>query len=201
MSEPFRCGLILLAAGESRRMGQPKQMLPVGGQPLLRHVVASLLGAPVAPFMVVLGSQAAEIAPVLAGLPVQIVINPEWSEGLGSSIRTGVIALERLAPTLDGLMVALADQPGLTAAHLAALLHRHRETGRSIVASTVANRAMPPAFFSTSWFPHLRTLTGDQGARSLLQAHAAELAHVPLSDGTDLDTPDDYHRFTGLRPP
>ncbi|MEI6107744.1 MAG: nucleotidyltransferase family protein [Opitutae bacterium] len=201
MTEPIRCGLILLAAGASRRMGRPKQLLPLGGQPLLRHVVTALLSAPVNPFVVVLGSQAAEIAPVLAGMPVEIVVNPEWTEGLGSSLRTGVIALERLAPQLDGLIVALADQPGLTAAHLAALLHRHRDTGRSIVASSVADRAMPPAFFSARWFPRLSTLTGDQGARALLMAQAAEVAHVPLADGTDLDTPEDYQRFTDQRPP
>ena len=86
---PLRCGLILLAAGESRRMGRPKQLLPVGGQPLLRHVVASLLSAPVAPFVVVLGSQATELAPVLADLPVQIVINPEWAEGIFRKQRSG----------------------------------------------------------------------------------------------------------------
>jgi len=200
MTEPLRCGLILLAAGESRRMGRPKQLLPIGGQPLLRHVVTSLLNAPVSPFLVVLGSQAAEIAPVLDGLPVQIVINQAWAEGRSSSLRAGVIALEQLVPQLDGLMVALADQPGLTAGHLAALLHRHRKTGRSIVASTVADQAMPPVFFSAAWFPRLRTLTGDQGASALLQTPGVELAHVPLSDGTDLDTPEDYQRLTGQRP-
>jgi molybdenum cofactor cytidylyltransferase len=200
MTEPLHCGLILLAAGASRRMGQPKQLLPVHGQPLLRHMVVSLRDAPVAPFVVVLGAHALEIAPALTDLPVEIVVNAGWAEGMGSSLRTGVAALERLAPQLDGLIVALADQPGLTAAHLNALVDSHRQTGHGIVASNVSGRAMPPVFFSAAWFPRLRTLTGDEGARTLLQAHATDIALVPFVNGTDLDTPQDYARFVADAP-
>ena len=182
-------------------MGRPKQLLPVDGKPLLRHVVESLLTAPVSPVVVVLGAHAPAIAPTLTGLPVQIVIHPGWAEGMGSTLRMGVTALAQLEPRLQGLIVSLADQPGLTAGHLEKLLESHHQTGRSIVASTVQGRPVPPVFFSSAWVPRLRDLTGDQGARTLLQAHAAELAHVPLPDSTDLDTPEDYARFTGnIRP-
>lgn len=195
MTEPFRCGLVLLAAGESRRMGRPKQLLQVGGKPLLRHVVESLLTAPVSPVVVVLGAHAPTIVPTLTDLPVEIVIHAGWAEGMGSTLRMGVTALAQLEPRLQGLIVSLADQPGLTAVHLEKLLESHQQTGRSIVASTVQGRPVPPVFFSSAWFPRLRDLTGDQGARTLLQDHSAELAHVPLPDSTDLDTPEDYARF------
>lgn len=176
-------------------MGRPKQLLQVGGKPLLRHVVESLLTAPVSPVVVVLGAHAPTIVPTLTDLPVEIVIHAGWAEGMGSTLRMGVTALAQLEPRLQGLIVSLADQPGLTAGHLEKLLESHQQTSRSIVASTVQGRPVPPVFFSSAWFPQLRDLTGDQGARTLLQAHSAELAHVPLIDSTDLDTPEDYARF------
>jgi len=200
MSDPLRCGLILLAAGESRRMGRPKQLLPVGGQTLLRHVVQSLLAAPVAPFVVVLGAHASEITPTLADLPVEIVLNPDWHEGMGSSLRTGVEALQPLTPRLQGVIVCLADQPRLSAKHLESLLMSHRQTGRTIVASVVQGRPVPPVFFAAEWLPRLLTVRGDQGARSLLQAERDAVGLVPFSDATDLDTPCDYTRFVKDNP-
>lgn len=195
MAESFKCGLILLAAGASRRMGRPKQLLPVAGRPLLRHAAESAAAAPVAPVVVVLGARAAEIAPCLDGLPVQIVVNAQWDQGMGSSVRTGLRALTAGTPGLATVIIALADQPGCPADHFARLIETHRATGRSIVASSVAGVPGPPVLFTAVWFHLLLVLDGDTGARRLLRAQRAHVATVPLASGTDLDTPADYERY------
>ena len=112
MAENFSCGLILLAAGASTRMGRPKQLLPVRGRPLLRHVVEACLAAPVSPVIVVLGANSAEIAPCLGGLAVHVVVNAGWAEGMGSSLRAGLEALAALAPAAKNLVIALAERLG-----------------------------------------------------------------------------------------
>lgn len=194
MAESFKCGLILLAAGASRRMGRPKQLLSVAGRALLRHVAERAAAAPVAPVVVVLGARAAEIAPCLDGLPVQIVVNDQWDRGMGSSVRTGLRALTAGTPGLEMVIIALADQPGCPADHFARLIEIHRATGRSIVASAAAGVPGPPVLFTAAWFHRLLALDGETGARRLLQEQRADVATVPLESATDLDTPADYER-------
>ncbi len=191
----FPCGLIVLAAGASRRMGRPKQLLPIGGVPLLRHVVENLLEGPVAPVVVVLGAQAEAIGPVLDGLAVHRVVNAEWAEGMGSSLWAGVAAALELAPQVSGLMVVLGDQPGLTAAHLGRLQEAHRRTGRAVIASERGGVAMPPVLFAAEYFPKLLALRGDAGARALLHSAGEELVVIPGGELVDLDTADDYAAF------
>ena len=195
MAEEFKCGLVLLAAGASRRMGRPKQLLPIDGRPLLRLVTERALRAPVSPVVVVLGAHADEIGPVLTGLPVHRVSNPEWEEGLGSSVRAGVEAALQLAPDLAGLIILPTDQPNLPAQHLDTMIARFRQGGCSLVASLTGDRRVPPVLFGAAWFARLRQLTDDAGARDLLREDRPEFASVPLASNADLDTPEDYDRF------
>jgi len=201
MPEPFRCALLILAAGASTRMGRPKQLLPVDGRPLLRRVVEAGLAVPVSPVIVVLGAGAAEIAPCLAGRPVQIVVHPGWAEGMGSSLRAGMEAITASAPASDFVVVALGDQPDFAASHLARLIETQHTTGRSIVAAEYAGVRGPPVLFAAKHFPALRTLQGDAGARALLQAHAEEVATVSFPKAADLDTPADYTSYLERNPP
>ncbi len=191
----FQCGLILLAAGGSRRMGRAKQLLPIGGKPLLRFVAKRLLRSPVAPAVVVLGAEPDKVSATLTGLPVQIAINAAWTEGLGSSLRVGVESLLAKAPNLDALIVALGDQPGLPDGHPDLLIARYRQGGCSLVASPTGPRRVPPVLFGRDWFPRLRQLTGDAGAREILREDRPDFASVSLVDNTDLDTPEDYARY------
>jgi len=195
MTNNISCGLILLAAGASTRMGRPKQLLPVHGKPLLRQVVESALTAPVSPVVVVLGANSAEIASCLDGLAVQIVVNAGWTDGMGSSLREGVKLLTALAPAVHGVVVALADQPDFPAAHIGSLIETQRTTGRSIVASECAGVRGPPVLFTAGHFPALLALRGDAGARSLLKSHAHEVVAVPFPAARDLDTPADYAAY------
>lgn len=196
MAENHPCGLVLLAAGASTRMGRPKQLLPVGGRPLVRHAAEAALAAPVSPVVVVLGAHAGETAPVLDGLRTHVVTNDNWRDGMGTSIRAGVRAALRLDPALAAVIIALADQPGVPAKHFSRLITTWREYDRSIVASESDGIAQPPALFTAAWFSRLLALQGDVGARILLMEQRANLALVSLADAADLDTPRDYERFT-----
>ena len=201
MAENFSCGLVLLAAGASTRMGRPKQLLPVRGKPLLRHVVESVLTEPVSPVIVVLGANAPEIAPCLDGLRVHVVVNAGWGEGMGSSLRIGLEALITSTPTVGGIIVALADQPDLPTGHLAALIERQRATGRSIVASESEGVHGPPVLFTRKFFRALLALRGDTGARSLLRTYPEDVGAIPLPNLRDLDTPADYADHLNRPPP
>jgi len=187
--------LILLAAGTSQRMGRPKQLLPVDGKPLVRHMAEVALAAQVSPVLVVLGAHAAEIAPCLGGLAVQVVTNERWAEGMGASVRAGMHALAAGRPTVQAVIVALADQPDFSADHLGRMIGAFRATGRTIVASAAGGVLRPPVLFAAAWFPRLLTLEGDTGARSLLQENPADITSVPLGAPADLDTPADYEEF------
>ena len=201
LADKFSCALILLAAGASTRMGRPKQLLPIGARPLLRLVVEAALAAPVSPIVVVLGANAAEIAPCLDGLPVQVVANANWAEGMGTSLRCGMESLKACAPTVDAVIVALADQPDFSSAHIAKLIETRRSTGRPIIASECDGVRGPPVLFAAKFFPVLLALQGDAGARTLLRERADEVTAVPVATARDLDTPADYTDYLGQKPP
>jgi len=186
-------GIILLAAGGSSRLGQPKQLLPYEGRPLLRRAAETALASQCRPVIVVLGAEIPACSAALQGLPVEIVINEAWREGLASSIRAGLNYLELKNIRVAAAILSVADQPHLTATMLDLLVEQRRFTGKKIVAAQYAGVPGPPALFAGSLFPELLKLAGDEGARRVLQAHPAEVALVPFPEGSlDVDTPADY---------
>lgn len=188
----LRIGVVILAAGASTRMGQPKQLLEIGGKPLLVRAVEAALHAPVWPVVVVLGAHAERIRPALARLPVLITENPAWAEGMASSIRAGITTLQQFSRRLDAALIALCDQPAFSTDTLAQLIAVQRATGRSIVAARYANRQGAPALFLHEHFSTLAGLTGEEGARALLNDHPERIAAVELPAlAVDLDTPED----------
>ena len=196
-SSVFRCGLVILAAGASRRMGSPKQLIEIEGRPLLVRAIEVALAAPVWPVVVVLGANAAAIRPDISHLPVLAVENPAWPEGMASSIREGIGTLRQFSRGLDAAVLALCDQPGFSTATVESLLTAHRATGRGIVAARYAGRLGAPALFTRAHFPALAALTGEEGARDLLNADPASVAAVDLPElARDLDTPADLEGVT-----
>ena len=141
-----RIGLILLATGSSSRMGSAKQLLPYRGRPLVRHATETALGSMATPVIVVVGARAEEIRAAMEGLTVEIVEYTRWEEGMGTSIEAGMRAAS--AWNLDGVILALADQPLVSAAILDRLITTHRETGKPIVASQYAGTVGVLAFFA-----------------------------------------------------
>jgi molybdenum cofactor cytidylyltransferase len=189
----FRFGAVILAAGESARMGTPKQLLLVGGQPLLVRAVESALASDAWPVVVVLGAHAEKIRPLLARHPVLIAENSAWSEGMASSIRVGVAMLAQFSRQLDAALVALCDQPAFSADTIAQLVAAQHKAGRSIVAARYSGRNGAPALFLREHFETLTHLTGEEGARVLLNGDASRIASVELPAlALDLDTPADY---------
>jgi molybdenum cofactor cytidylyltransferase len=202
-SENLRFGAVILAAGESARMGTPKQLLLLDGRPLLVRAIEAALASPAWPVVVVLGAHAEKIRPLLARLPVLIAENPAWSEGMASSIRVGVTTLQQFSRQLDAALVALCDQPAFSADTIGQLVAAQRTSGRSVVAARYAGRQGAPALFLREHFDTLTHLTGEEGARALLNgtpglsaealAKEERVATVDLPAlALDLDTPEDF---------
>ncbi|MBI5693358.1 MAG: nucleotidyltransferase family protein [Verrucomicrobia bacterium] len=193
-SEPtvLRCGVVILAGGASTRMGSPKQLLEFQGQPLIVRVAEAALAAPVWPIVVVLGAHADRIRPTLAHLPLLVTENAAWAEGMASSIREGISTLQQFSRRLDAALIALCDQPAFSAEAVRKILATQVASGRSIVAARYAGRPGAPALFLRTHFAALASLTGEEGARTLLNAGSDHVATVDLPAlAMDLDTPAD----------
>jgi molybdenum cofactor cytidylyltransferase len=194
---------LILAAGASRRLGRIKQLLPLGGRPLLAWPLAALRAAGAHPIVVVLGHEAATIQAAGILQDVQVVINPAYAAGMSTTLHRGLAALEE---GVGAAWVLAGDQPFVTADHLRALRARQDATGLPIVATAFSDhQGVPMLLHRTAW-PLLASLHGDQGARGVLQQHPTLLASVPAPDPSlalDVDTERDYqtaHHFISSRP-
>lgn len=186
-------GIIILAAGESARMGSPKQLLDYHGKTLLRHTIDTALSLRGAPVVVVLGANAGKIRPTLTGLPVLVAENAGWREGMSSSVRTGLHALLAAHPSISAALFLLCDQPLLSPKTLRDLAAAHGRTGRAIVASDYDGVLGVPALFDHSLFPDLLALEGPGGAKQVISIYRNDAIGVPFDDGAvDIDTPADY---------
>ncbi|WP_376788382.1 selenium cofactor biosynthesis protein YqeC [Thermoflexus sp.] len=189
---------IVLAAGEGRRFGKPKAMAEWHGRPLVRHVVALAQRAGLDPVIVVVGAQATQVRKALIGLPVRIVENPAWPEGMSRSIQAG---LQALPAEVEAFVLLQVDQPMVRPRWLRQLVEIHRATARPLVVGIVDGDPRPPALFARPLFPALRELRGDQGGRPLIQALPEAVARVPVPDPTwvmDFDTPEAYQQLSEL---
>lgn len=180
---------IVLAAGESRRFGSPKQLVRFEGQLLVQRVIASAIELSGSAVTVVLGAHAAEIAANLPPSSASIIINRNWQKGIGSSIRA---AVTRLPGACDGALIMLADQPLVGQHGLTRLAAAWRRQPRGIIASHYGSVTGVPAIFPRWCFSDLATLHGDQGARVLIRRyvdHVVRLAHPEAA--VDIDYPED----------
>ncbi len=202
MSTADRVGAVVLAAGASRRLGRPKQLVPWAGRPLLRVVVGEACASRCDRVAVVLGANGDAVRPALGdleGVKLTIVENPDWNEGIAASIRCGVrwAAQEEC----EAVLLAVGDQPALSAAHLDALVTAYQR-GAVVVASRYQGALGVPALFSRVYFESLRSLRGDEGARRILRA-SREVHSVDWEPGArDVDRPADAHgpEFTPFAP-
>ncbi|MGO8718033.1 MAG: NTP transferase domain-containing protein [Acidobacteriaceae bacterium] len=194
---------VLLAAGASTRLGQPKQLLRLPafggktlGETLIDHAVGLAQEAGAAPIFVVLGAHAEEIRLEAELLDCILARNEAWAEGMASSLRLGTSAVIENAPGASGAMILVCDQPALSADHLRALLDAHRSDPKTIAASRYAGRPGVPAIFPRALFPALLDLQGDRGARSILQQPGLAIHAIEFPGGElDLDSPEDLERL------
>ena len=192
-------GIILLAAGGSTRLGSPKQLLTYRGRTLLRRAAETALATGCGPVMAVLGSGAERLRAELAGLDVRRVDNPDWTRGMGTSVRLGTAALE--ADTAGALLM-LCDQPLVTAAHLTMLVDAFRQqAGAGIVAAAYHDAVGVPVLFSRTYFDELRALPDDAGAKPILRRHRDAVLPVPMPEAAvDIDTRAQYERLAASHP-
>lgn len=199
VTDPTSVGAVILAAGPSRRLGRPKQLLELGGQSLLRRAACSALESGCTPIVVVTGANALACRESLRGLDLQEAENQQWESGLGSSVRVGIEAVVTLNPQIAAVVLMVCDQPFVTREIIAGLVRAYRETGYSIVASRYSENHGVPALFGRIHFSELTTLEGSVGAKRIIQKHLPAVKFLPFPEGeVDVDTADDLARLQSI---
>jgi len=187
-------GLIILAAGASSRLGQPKQNLLFKNQTLLQRAIETGLASACGPVIVVLGANADVIEPISL-VNVKVLYNNEWNEGMASSIRIAVNEIIK-DTAVTSIIIMLCDQPFVTAALIDTMLQKQMETGKPIIACSYNNTIGVPTLFNRSLFAELLLLKGHDGAKKILQTHQHDVITVPFEPGSiDIDTKEDYRRL------
>jgi molybdenum cofactor cytidylyltransferase len=184
---------IVLAAGRSSRLGRPKQLLPLHGEPLIRHTLRRVLSSSLDQVILVVGHEAEQVREAVAGLPVACVFNPDAAAGQSTSVHAGLAAL---SPETEAAVFILGDQPGIDPEVIDALMATWRATRPPVVAPLYEDRMGNPVLFDRRVFAELAALEGDSGARPVVRAYhdSGELRLVPVAGlaPPDVDTEADY---------
>ena len=185
---------VVLAAGESTRMGRNKLFLEVGGTTLLRGTVERARDAGLDPVIVVLGHEADRAADALTGAPHRAVRNADYKAGMHTSFRAGIAAVPDEAPAA---VILLADMPSVTSPMIAALVNRYRESAAPLVISEYGGVHAPPTLYDRSLFSEIRAMEGDGCGKQVVRRHReeAEVLAWPASRMADLDVPADLERL------
>lgn len=185
---------MVLAAGPSTRMGRPKLLLMYQGVPLLRRAVDAAVGAGCIDVIVVLGANADQYRSILNGTPARVVLNQHYAEGMAGSIQLGV---EALGDEVDAAVIMLADQPFIDAEIIRRLIETYRTSGKRIVACQYGQVRGAPVLFDRALFLELLLITGDQGARTVMESYSGHVATVdiPVDAAGDIDAPEDLDRL------
>ena len=215
MSPQSHIAAVILAAGESSRLGKPKQLIQFRGKTLVRRVVDAASEAGCQPILVVLGTERTShlysdglprvkgrhheielITSELKKTGATIVANSNWKCGIGTSIRTGVQHLLDTAPGVEATVLLTCDQPYVDRAVIDGLITLHRETRKPIVAASYAGTLGVPALFDRGRLPELLRLDDSAGAKSTILSNRDQVAEFPFPDGkVDIDTAEDWQRF------
>lgn len=186
-----RIAAMVLAAGQSRRMGRNKLLEPIHGQSMIQHAVDAILGSAARPVFVVIGHQADQIKAQLRGREVIFVDNPHYAEGLSTSLKSGLTALHE---DFDGVLICLGDMPLIQETQLNQLIAAFNPVeGRSIIIPTWQGKRGNPVLFAAQFFSEIKNLTGDIGARHLLSEYQDQVQEVPMDNDSilvDIDTPE-----------
>jgi molybdenum cofactor cytidylyltransferase len=190
-----RIAAVVLAAGQSRRMGAPKQLAAIGGMPMLRRTVEHVRASHADRIVVVTGHEAEAVGTALKGLPVALVRNPDYAQGLSTSLKAGIGAL---GDGVDGALIVLGDMPGVAGAEIDRLIAAFDPAeGRGIVVPTHGGKRGNPVLWASAYFPEMARLNGDTGAKHLLAEFAEAVCEVELGMSvlTDIDTPEQLTAF------
>jgi len=191
---------VVLAAGESSRMGRPKALLPIDGVRFIEKIVSSFQSTKVGKILVVLGHNAEEMRQKIADLPVLIVVNNEYKKGQLSSLVAAIrdIQSRQSSAELDGILVHLVDHPYVNPILVDVMIDRFYESKKLIVVPRYHGRRGHPVIFSRSLFSVLQDTPLDQGAKAVVHAHQKDTLEIDTEDEgvtIDIDTPEEYRQF------
>jgi molybdenum cofactor cytidylyltransferase len=197
-SENPRSGVsaIVLAAGMSRRMGTPKQLLRLDGKPLLERTLESVRKSRVSEIILVLGFAADKVKEQISLAQLKIIENPDYEQGMGTSLRTGLAAID---PNASAALIVLADQPFVQPETLDTLIEYHSTTSAQIVIPTFNGFRGNPVLLDRAVLPELRGLSGDVGCRAIFGSHTEGIRKVPVNDPgilLDVDSPEDLNKLS-----
>lgn len=190
-------GLVILAAGESSRMGTPKQLLPIFGKSMLKYLIEEAFETKCVPVTVVLGAHKSKIVPELHNMPISIIDNANWATGMGSSIKMGLIGVYMVEKSIDAVIFMTSDMPFVNAEVINKMIQiadEHPE--KSIVAAKYGGTVGIPALFKRAVFEQLLDIKPKAGAKSIIQANKKDTISFNFDLGSvDLDTKQDYFEF------
>ena len=190
------CGILILAAGQSRRLGSPKQLLQYNGISFIKRVTEIAIASSCKSVLIVLGAYAEQVKSELVMDGIHVMENPHWKEGMGSSIREGLKKLLGLNKNIDGLVILVCDQPYLDTKHINQLIQLQAQKDLPAAACSYDGVIGTPALFHKSLFNELLNLKGDIGAKKILASLQSEIAVVEFNGGMfDIDTELDFEKL------
>ncbi len=188
--------IVILAAGNSTRMGKPKLLLKFKGKTLVSIAASAAAGTGCKNIFIVTGASHPETSNELEATDFRLVYNKDWQDGISSSIKLGLAAVLEHKPSTEWILYMVADQPYINAEILSAIISMSAHTDKKIIASAYGGTLGTPAMFEASIFSELQNLSGDQGARSIIITNRNSVASIIFEEGkTDIDTPVDYEQL------
>lgn len=188
-------GILIVAAGNSSRLGEPKQLLKFKGKTLLRNVVEEAIKVSQS-VVVVTGSGHSQISKEIEDLKVKIVENIHWNEGMGSSIKIGLTQLLNEFPEVQNIIISVCDQPFIEASIFSDLIQMQKDSQKGIVASKYSDTLGTPVLFTKKYFEELSRLSGQEGAKKMIQKFKDDIAEINFEKGAiDIDTQTDYQKL------
>ncbi len=190
---------LLIAAGESKRMGAPKQLLPWGNKTLMEHQIEVLQKARLK-VSVVLGANAESIQKTIEHLDVEVFNNNDWNMGMGTSIACGAKEINLSKESLDGILIALVDQPLISSEHFQTMIQKFEPGNNQIIVSqSDSGITGPPVLFDIRYLDGLMELQGEAGAKPIIKNHQEKVILIPCQSSLeDIDTPEAYQRLLKL---
>ncbi|MBD0832726.1 nucleotidyltransferase family protein [Aestuariibaculum sediminum] len=194
MKVKTKTAIVVLAAGEASRMGKPKQLLPWGETTLLEHTIKTALEVNTDEILVVLGAHYNEIKSLIDKYPIQIVFNPDWKSGLGTSISKAIYEIQNGRQEIHAVLIMLADQPFISSNDLNLMIKHFRKSENQIIATIYEGGVKGvPVLFDATYFDDLLALNDDYGAKEIIKRYKAFVDfYNNNSNIADLDTPDEY---------
>ncbi|WPO78419.1 nucleotidyltransferase family protein [Flavobacterium sp. KACC 22761] len=192
----YKTGIIILAAGNSSRLGQPKQLLGYKDSTLLKNTIAEASLVSDVKIIVVTGANNQLIEEELDPSRIKISFNPDWESGMSSSIINGLKKLLTLYPDYENCIFAVCDQPYVSSLIFEHLIEEHHKTGKGIVASAYSETLGTPVLFKKKYFNELLELKGQEGAKKIISKFSDDVVSVSFEKGNiDIDTEDDYNKL------